>query len=217
MQLLKDSRQIPKEKEYMSNKLYSDIIYAWLQVNSYWKEGESVRWIPKKEIKFTVIAEALGITRQTASTRFKKLLDESLGLITFNEEKQRYELCKLPSNFALLIQNGTLSKMVSALNENAISVYVYLFNRYWANDCRPFEFTIDQIKSAIGISVTTKSNNYIIDNILSILAKLELLEYDTITKVDGNQVRTVFQINNMSNEIPDTVTIESRKVLKICT
>lgn len=30
MQLLKDSRQIPKEKEYMSNKLYSDIIYAWL-------------------------------------------------------------------------------------------------------------------------------------------------------------------------------------------
>lgn len=202
MNILKDSRQVPKKKEYMANKMYSDIIYAWLQVHSYRREGENIRWIPKNEVKFTVIAEALGISRQTVSLKFKKLLSEELNLITFNKQLNRYELTQLSNNVAMLIQNGTLSKMVSALNENAINVYVYLFNRYWANKCKPFEFTIDQIKSNIGISTSTRSNDYIINDILSVLKKLGLLKYKIITKRKNSEVHSIFQMETMCNEIP---------------
>lgn len=202
---------MPSKVDYTANGLYSDVVYGWLQVNSCWSEGETVRWIPKKDVKFVDIGNALGISRQTASTKFKRLLDKDekgnvgLGLVHYNESKKRYELIELEEGIAMLIQNGTLSKMISALSEHSISVFTYLFKRYWANNCQPFEFTIDQIKRAIGISVATKSNNYIVDNILSVLAKLELLEYTTVTKMEQGEVKTVLQMTLMRNEIPEPV------------
>ena len=53
--------------------------------------------------------------------------------MVFNEEKDRYELPTLDANMAMLIENKTLRKMISALNENSINVYIYLLNRYLEN------------------------------------------------------------------------------------
>lgn len=55
-----------------------------------------------------------------------------MGLVTLNEEKGRYELLALSADISMLIENGTLRKMLNALNENAISVYIYLLNRFLA-------------------------------------------------------------------------------------
>jgi hypothetical protein len=44
---------------------------------------------------------------------------------------------------ATLIENGTLRMMISALNENTINIYIYLLNRFLANDEQSFEFTLD--------------------------------------------------------------------------
>ena len=55
-----------------------------------------------------------------------------LGLVILNEEKSRYELPVLPPDVAMLIENGTLRKMVNTLNENSISVYIYLLGRFLA-------------------------------------------------------------------------------------
>lgn len=36
MKIAENSRQVPKKQEYVSAKDYSDIVYAWFQVNSSW-------------------------------------------------------------------------------------------------------------------------------------------------------------------------------------
>jgi hypothetical protein len=58
-----NTRQMPKTKEYLAHKGYSDIVYAWLQVNSSYDKENDIRYISKKEIKFTRIADELGISR----------------------------------------------------------------------------------------------------------------------------------------------------------
>lgn len=68
----KDSRQIPKTKDICSNKKYYDVMYAYFQCLSD-KDDNGIRYFDKKEVKFTKLGELFGISRQTASTRFKNL------------------------------------------------------------------------------------------------------------------------------------------------
>lgn len=96
--------------------------------------------------------------------------------------------------------------MISALSEHSISVYTYLFSRYWANGCKSFEFSIESIKRAIGISVNTRSNDYIVKDILNVLSILELVSYQVIEKInEKGEVKTVFQMQKMNNEIPENI------------
>ena len=104
----------------------------------------------------------------------------------------------------MLIPQSTLEVLVSALNDNAISVYVYLFNRYYANGCREFQFSYAELKNAIGIAVKSNGNNYIISCILFVLNKIGLLEYKA-QNVVNEEGRTVCQnyVTWMTNEIDD--------------
>ena len=201
MEVLKDSRQIPKREEYTANKSYSDIVYTWLQVNSEYDKKSKIRWIAKKDVKFTVMAEELGLTRQTVSTKFKKLLPANednkagIGLITYNDELKRYELVELDKNAAMLVEQTTLRVMLSSLNENAISVYVYFLNRYLANQSQSYEFTLDQVKAFIGLRVGIRTNNYIITDIIQVLQKLGLLEYKYVLQEDRSHY-TIIRVTN---------------------
>jgi hypothetical protein len=58
-----NSRQIPKTKDYCSNKKYNDMIYAYLQVISEFDESNENRWFYKKDINFSRLAEKFGLTR----------------------------------------------------------------------------------------------------------------------------------------------------------
>ena len=51
----------------------------------------------------------------------------------------------------------------------------YLLNCYYSNNCRPFQFTLDQIKSYIGISTSTRSNNDIITKANINILHLEII------------------------------------------
>lgn len=202
-----NTRQMPKTKEYLAHKGYSDIVYAWLQVNSLYDKENDVRYINKKEVKFTRIADELGISRQTASTRFKNLLDEEgLNLIKYNKELNRYELIHLDKKLAFLVQKETLRKMVSALNENSINIYVYLYNRFFAEP-QGFDFTLDQIKRIIGISDKTRSNNYIITDILEMLSLLGLIEYDIKEVRNPNDYKTIYHLNKVNSEFKQDVKV----------
>lgn len=215
MKTVKDSRQMPKRREYTANKAYSDIVYAWLQVNSEW-DGEigHCRTIPKSKVKFVDIANELDISRQTVSTKFKHLLDEGdgIGLVHYNDVTKNYELTLLPAEMAQLIENNTLRRMVSALNQNAISVYIYLFSRYCANSSSEFRFTVNQVKGAIGLSTSTRSNNYIITDILDVLQDMKLLTYEKVTEAKGGDIETEMFIKEMSN----TTTTELKRSKKKC-
>lgn len=165
------------------------------------KREDDSRYILKKNIKYTRLGEALGLSRQTVSTRFKNLIQ--LGLI--EEKIDTYELVKLDNNVAWLIQQELLQLMIDTLSQNTVSTYVYLFNRFYANDNKPFQFTIEQIKNHIGISITTRSNDEIVSNILFILQKLGIIKYSLTTlKQEGdnfNNVKTIHQLDWITNDI----------------
>ena len=165
------------------------------------KREDDSRYILKKNVKYTRLAEALGLSRQTVSTRFKNLIQ--LGLI--EEKVDTYELVKLDNNMAWLIQQELLQLMIDTLSQNTVSTYVYLFNRFYANENKPFQFTIEQIKNHIGISTTTRSNDEIVSNILFILQKLGIIKYSLTTlKQEGdnfNNVKTIHQLDWITNDI----------------
>lgn len=91
--------------------------------------------------------------------------------------------------------------MVSALNENAISLFVYLYNRYLASQSLGFQFTLKQLKEAIGLSSNTRSNNYIILDILEILGLMGLVEYSLEEVQDEEGYKTIYYMKKMSNKI----------------
>ena len=82
------------------------------------------------------------LSRQTVSKKFKQLID--LGLVKQVEgNKDIYELTVLNKELATLIPYDTLRIMTNTLSEKSISCYVYLLNRYLANNCKKFSFTMD--------------------------------------------------------------------------
>lgn len=90
--------------------------------------------------------------------------------------KSCYYLLPIEKSLAMLVPYGTLQVLTSTVTENVISIYVYLLNRYIASLERPFRYTIDELKSTVGLSTNTRSNNYIISSILLLLEKLGLLK-----------------------------------------
>ncbi len=206
MQIKGNSRQIPNNKTICADKKYYDILYGYLQQISEQERMNNVivRYVPIKEINYTELGKILNLSRQTVSTKMKNL--EKLGLVVRNDLKKRYELINLESDMATLVPYPTLKVLVDALSENSISTYVYLLKRYMANFEKPFQFTLSQIKGAIGISTATRSNDNIITNILFVLKKIGLIKYELITEVQKDEfgnIKTVYQINWVTNSIED--------------
>lgn len=198
---LKNNRQIPKTKDICANKKYYDVLYSYLQCISFRDEFSNRRLIKKKEINYSKLSKEVGLARQTVSIKFKNLL--KLNLIQDYDENY-YEIITLEKEIAALVPYDTLKKITDTLSENSISTYVYLLNRYYANDCQPFRFTLDQIKVHIGICTKTPSNNEVITNILYVLQKLGLIKYRLvlIENEDSFQnIKTIYQIEDLSNQI----------------
>ena len=201
MQIEKNSRQIPKTKEFTSSKKYYDILYAHLQVLSEWDGDNShSRIVPKSSINFTKLSEAVGLTRQTVKNKIDKL--KELGLVEELADGS-FKLIILKEDVAFLAATDTLSVLVSTLNKNAISIYIYLLNRYIANKEQEFTFTYKQLKDYCGISGTTRSNDYIVINILLVLEKLGLIQYEMKGQVDENTgiYKDVLCMKKVSNKI----------------
>ena len=201
MERKSNSRQIPKKEQYLANINYCDYLYSYLQVISKWdNKPNSPRYILKKDCTYVKIAQALGINRQTASKKFKSMLEGEPGSVALiRKEKDRYILLPIETNLAMLVPYGTLQVLTSTVTENVISIYVYLLNRYFGSQEKEFRYTIDELKSVIGISTNTRSNNYIISSILLLLSKLGLLKYQKKIKDD----QTYSYITWMTNEIND--------------
>ena len=181
----------------MASINYYDTLYGYLQAMSKW-DGivGHPRFVYKKSINYSRIANDLNLSRQTVSKRFNLMLEGSDArkendsippLIRLSEDKSKYELIALETSLAMLVPQSTLEVLVAALNDNAISVYVYLFNRYYANRKKEFRFSYDELKNAVGIASNSNGNNYIITGILFILSRIGLLDYRTVTVVKENR------------------------------
>lgn len=202
MELMKDSRQVIKDKALTSAKYFSDIIYCYLQSVSEWDGMEGhPRYVWKKKIKFNKLAgEVFQMSRQTISARVKRLIE--LDLV--EETAEKYILKVLPGNIASLLPQITLRILTSVCNERAISIYVYLLNRYIACGEQEFIFTYTQLKNFIGLSTATRSNDYIIQDILLGLEKFELLKKEERIEAEAGEYKTVYYITYMTNYITDS-------------
>lgn len=140
------------------------------------------------------------LSRQTVSTKFKNL--KELGLVR-ELDKETYEIITLEKDLAALVPYSTLKLITDTLNENSISAYVYLLCCYYANDCKPFCFTLEQIKNHIGICASTRSNDDVVTNILFVLEKIGLIKYSlTAVKQESDtfqNVKTIYQLDWLTN------------------
>lgn len=202
LQIQTNSRQVPKTKTICANKKYYDILYAYLQCVSVRDDDDGKRYFYKKDINFSKLAEIFDLTRQTISTKFKNLTE--LGLVIKIDENT-YQLLELEPDIATLIPYKTLKILTDALNQNSISTYVYLLNQYYSNGCKPFVFTIEQIKKYIGISTSTRSNDEVVSNILYILQQIGLIRYSVINQKQEadtfQNVKMVHRLDFLTNTI----------------
>lgn len=175
-------------------------MYAYFQCQSELYEGK--RLFNKGLVNFTKLGNYFGFTRQTASTRFKNLKD--LGLIQeYNNEY--YELMFLENNLASLVPYDTLKLITDTLNQNTISIYIYLLNTFYANKEQGFQISLEQLKKYIGICSTTRSNDDIVTNILFLLQKIGLIDYKMSTMVQKDDIfqniKTIYEVTMVRNKI----------------
>lgn len=178
MKIEKNSRQIPSIKIYTADKKYFDLLYGWLQEVSYSEKigGITTRYVNKKDIVFQVLGDKFNIDRRTISGKFKNLI--TMGLIEEISSEKRYKINYLDSSVSSLVPFDTLRMLNNTLSHNSISLFVYLLNRYIANGEKEFIVTMTQMKEFIGIATTTTSNHEIITDILKVLEKLGLVEWE---------------------------------------
>ena len=198
---------MPSAASITKEKDYCDLLYAWLQTNS---ERENIsnnarRRLLKSAVKWVAIERDFTridsdgntdkvMSRKTIAKYFGHLVDQ--GLVY--EEDEYYYLTTLDKDQANLIEYMTLTKLMNVMQKNSISIYIYLFNRYFANGCQPFIATLKQIKDFIGIATSTTSNNMIVDDTLDILKRLGLLDYHLIKKDD----KTYLEFTKVRNSLP---------------
>lgn len=210
MKIEQNSRQMPANREVTKEKNYCDLLYAWLQCNSekVYVDGYDRR-IEKNRVKWTQIerdftrravdgSEEKIMGRKTIAKYFQYLLD--IGLVKEYEDGYYY-IKLLGQREANLIDYNTLSVLMNVLQKNSISIYIYLFNRFYANGCEPVVVTMRQIKDFIGIAISTTSNNLIVSDTVDILARLGLLELEMV--YDENEMKSYMKFNWVRNRLPD--------------
>lgn len=201
MNIESNSRQVPKKKEICADKKYYDILYSYLQCVSTPNGETGVRFVDKREINFSKLGQMFGLSRQTVSTKFKGLVE--MGLV--RQEADGVYLEKLDQDIAALIPYTTLKLVTDTLSENSVNTYVYLLKLYYANDCTPVKFTLEQVKRNIGICSTTRSNDEVVTNILFVLQKLGLIKYQLTTEVQAESsfknVKTIYELEWLTNKI----------------
>lgn len=183
MQIQKNSRQIPSNEKITSNKNYSDILYGYLQHLSLLDEEVGIRYIPKNMVKYTAIAEELGVARQTVSKKFNNLIDQ--GLVVLDAANKRYILSTLEAELATLLPDDTIRVLCNTLQERCLSVLSYLLKTFAQHGQNPCEVNMDIIKAHVGLSKTNRgSNNEVIKDIFIILKQLGLIEYHIYKEMD---------------------------------
>lgn len=197
LQIQNNSRQMPSIEKYTADKKYNDILYGTLQEMSYAEviDGITARYVNKGDVAFATLGNKIGLSRQVTSTKFKNLI--SLGLIEYVESEKRYKLNYLDKSISALVPFETLRKLNNSLNQNSISLFVYLLKRYIANGEKEFIATMSQMKKFIGVATNTTSNNDVINDILHILKLIGLVETELRQLEDNKTVIVVTRVNNV--------------------
>lgn len=158
-----NNRRIPMEEEFMKDKMISDLLYSMLQSYSNWNKEESHRYIPKKIIKKSKWAKALGISRPTLDKRIGKLLEKEYLI-----DKEEYYILPNKGEYYFLVPVETLNYLINTANHNVIKIYCHLGLLYKFYGDKAY-YTQSKLLEVIGYDKTDKNNHKTIKHILTSL------------------------------------------------
>ena len=183
-----EKRDFPMKKEFLSNKKMNDIIYGFLQTNSYltpekqrycWKSdvtaGKIIKYFEEQE-KESPIAE------RTIRDLLKLFLKAHLLEEGQIDNKKVYYLpdpCK--EDGYVEIKTETLRFLVNTANSNVIKIYAQL-KKMWECHIKfkykdKYRFSAVDLLNILGYKTTTYSENYkMIEDILTCLQNNELIK-----------------------------------------
>lgn len=194
MQIQKNSRQVPRQERVVSSRDYCDLVYSWFQCESVLSE-DGERTVPNTKVNYSAMSGVLGMDRRTISRYVQKLIEMQL----LEKQADGYKLKFLEPSAATLVPCPTLRQIQNSLHRNSVSIFVYLLNRYIANEEKPFYITYLQLKKYIGIATSTTSNNVVISDIMKTLRTMGLIEYHL---VQTEEHKTNIIIDKVSNVLP---------------
>ena len=190
----KNSRQMPRQEIVVSNKDYCDLVYSWFQCESAVNDSGE-RTVSKNKIQYTQMGAMLGMDRRTVSRYVKRLT----ALELLEEREHEYVLKKLEPSAATLVPCPTLRQIQNSLHRNSVSIFVYLLNRYIANEEQEFYISYVSLKKYIGISTSTASNNVVVSDIMKTLKALGLIDYKLVQTAE---YKTNIVVTKVSNVLP---------------
>lgn len=85
------------------------------------------------------------------------------------------------------------------MHRNSVSIFVYLLNRYIANEEQEFYISYVSLKKYIGISTSTASNNVVVSDIMKTLKALGLIDYKLVQTAE---YKTNIVVTKVSNVLP---------------
>ena len=117
-----NKRRMPTGDGIMNDKMFNDLIYAYLQSVSYRNPSKEDRYVWKKDFNKTEISKKLNIGYKTFCRNIKYMLDNNFII----EKEDRYELPKV-SQWNAYMPINTLNCLINTNNKKLIKVYSYLY------------------------------------------------------------------------------------------
>lgn len=222
------TRDFPVKKEFLGDKKMNDIIYGFLQTNSYLTDNKK-RYCWKSEVTAGKIINYFK-EQETESPVAERTIRNLLKLfISINlleegelEGKKVYFLPDITSDY-VVIKTDTLRFLVNTANTNVIKVYAQL-KKMWECHIKykhkeKYRFSKADILTAIGYKTTTSysENCKMIEDILQCLQNNELIEIhkEGIVTSSG-QVTEYYELDSVNNDYKKTLSSKAKEDNTVC-
>ena len=222
------TRDFPMQKEFLGDKKMNDIIYGFLQTNSYLTPTKK-RYCWRSEVTAGKIIEYFK-EQETESPIAERTIRNLLKLfakINLLEEgeyegKKVYYLPDITTNY-VIIKTETLRFLVNTANTNVIKVYAQL-KKMW--ECHKkyqhkekYRFSKADLLTAIGYTtIKSYSENFkMIEDILQCLQNNELIEIHKEGIVTGSgQATEYYELDCVNDDYRKTLSSKAKEDNTVC-
>lgn len=174
-----DSIVFPSSIEDLRQLEYNDDILAW------WILHFENKAVQKSDFTYKQISQDIGISRQTASSRFQNLINKKCNR-GFLIEKKNNNSCSYALSYlnkTQLLNKKTVKKLLeinkSNKNEELIKTLVYILEKKQQKIC-PFTLTVKEILTNFGHSIGNITAYNRIRNNLDILQGAGIIKFKTV-------------------------------------
>lgn len=181
------TRRISLEDDFMHHERGNDLAYGFMLYLATYDEKTNTLYLTKNRLEkdIPIMRAILGdITKKGVLNAIAKLLENNLikeSKINIGSMKNVpcYTFPYTSSSRYQLISNDVLYYVLFTRNKCAVRIYTYLYNKYlWKQQTgEEYEFTIKEIKLALGWSNTTKTAEDLINMNLRSLKNEGIIDY----------------------------------------